>query len=151
PEVHTWGWAVTNPNENVIKSAFDEVIKRLVALGWNKGDNVLVKNLNAKINTIASRSNLPTHISIAIDDVWNSVKTSITKNDNSLDKAVENISSVLYHITIEVGDDLYDKDNPRWFSDKTMWSKLPSETDRYEVAQVVEEADKIISAMAKLK
>jgi hypothetical protein len=144
PEVHDWGWGVPEPSPAVMQSAFDQVMKRLTESGWKRGEAVLVQKLNARINTIESSINLLTHISIVINDVWNSVKNSIKKDGNSLDETVQNINDVEYHMTIEVGDDLYDKNNPRWFKTGG-WSKLPAETSTEEAAKVVDEGQSVMA------
>lgn len=141
-----WGWETPSPSDAVVTAARQEVVALMQTKGWKTRPSAatVVFDLATTVNQ-DKLINIATHITISLDAIEDAIRL------RYLPKAAKDAQAVMegiiktapYHVTVAAADEIYNADNPRWFSNDPGWQKA-YDPDAADLATAVTEARKVL-------
>ncbi len=123
------------------------MIAALTTAGWSEGDYTIVFKFGDKIN-VGGLAGVVPHVTINKSSV-KAVVTKMLRNRVAGAAAAfkEFMADTYFHVTLAMGDNPFDKDNPRWRSDDGQWDEsqyYEVDTTDLQLANVIKAGKKVM-------
>lgn len=112
-----------NPSTDDIEEGVNEIIATLTQSGWSEGDFTVVIHLSGKVD-IAGLRNVVPHVTINKSSIKALVTKMLRNRVNGAQAAFKQFMDETYfHVTLSMGDNPFDPDNPRWRNENQQWDE----------------------------